>query len=487
MMVAYWDGEKILTTGGDILEGSVQDVTAKAVTTEENITLYVINEDYAIKWLYYLLSHGVPVADSPLTKNALTVLRGVNKKLYHITYKNKNGKKLRICLFENLISANQNDIIREFPDEDFEDAIVDTLRECENFGIHGITIGSEAMRHYRESMGAGRFAKTFPQIDKKVEHYLRTGYIGGYLYCKPGDYGETVDYDENSMYPSIMRDEYLPYGQPVAYDGEYKDDPKYPLHMDMLTFRADLKEDGYPWLTIPHTAIDFEYARVESTHGYITMCLSNVDQELLQENYDVSVYQRIQGWKFKQSNKNFVQWVDTWGGIKQRATGAKRAIVKHMTTSLVGKFGSVSRNVSLKPYIAYDRVMWRPEKSKPATLNRYLPVSIFINSYGRKRLISAIRKNKDRVIYANTDGFILKGLEKAEGVKEHPNKIGLWKREHEWKKLRILRLGLYQGERTDGSGYDIISSGLSRSDPIPWDDFWPEKTCIDDYGDEVVL
>ena len=74
-----------------------------------------------------------------------------------------------------------------------------------------------------------------------------------------------------------------------------------PLHIDMITFRADLKKNGYPWLTIPRTSTNPDSDRIVSTRGYVTMSLCDVDQQLLYDNYDVSVYRHVGGWKFRKS------------------------------------------------------------------------------------------------------------------------------------------------------------------------------------------
>ncbi len=64
-----------------------------------------------------------------------------------------------------------------------------------------------------------------------------------------------------------------------------------PYHIDVMTFRADLKDDGYAFLSSPHFVYSDDRDRMISTHGYITMPLTDIDQELLQENYEVSIYE----------------------------------------------------------------------------------------------------------------------------------------------------------------------------------------------------
>ena len=98
-----------------------------------------------------------------------------------------------------------------------------------------------------------------------------------------------------------------------------------------------------------------------------------------------------------------------------------------------------------------------------------------------------MRLNSERVVYANTDGFVLTGAEPPKGIEQSPTELGKWKTERHWKRLRILGVGLYQGERADGTGYDLVSSGMSRNTPIPWEKFHHGSEIIDDFGNRVVI
>jgi hypothetical protein len=284
----------------------------------------------------------------------------------------------------------------------------------------------------------------------------------------------------------------LPFGEPEKYDGKYIYDEKKPLHIDTLTFRADLKSDGYPWLTIPRTSVNPDSDRVVSTRGYVTMSLCDVDQKLLYENYDVSVYRHVGGWKFRQSKGFFIDYVDIWGSIKKKSTGVTRQMAKLMLNSLVGKFGTFARNKCLIPNVSRETsdhggVDWTIGDSPNTQSSHYLPVSMYVNAIARKRLLSALRLNAGRVVYANTDGFVLTGAEPPKGIEQSPTELGRWKTENHWKRLRVLGIGLYQGERADGTGFDLVSSGMSRNTPIPWEKFRRGSEIMDDYGNRVVL
>lgn len=496
-MLGYWDGSIIHLTDGTELQGDMQGMTKYAMSLKENVMLYETNDDIAIEWLAYLMGNGIGFDLTGRRKMCVSCLRGTNRVLYHVSFKNARGLKLRVFRLENLLRSTLSDLETEGYGETKTESIMNILRECGNMDIGGMTIGSEAMRHFRRNMGMVHYSEVFPDIEITEELKMRTGYIGGYVQAKNGNYGETFDYDCNSMYPSILRDEFLPYGDYEKYEGKYSYDEDMPLHIDTLTFRADLKKNGYPWLTIPRTSTNSDSDRIVSTRGYVTMSLCDVDQQLLYDNYDVSVYRHVGGWKFRKSKGFFADYVDIWGAVKQRSTGAKRQMSKLMLNSLVGKFGTFARGKCLIPNVSretiYDnatrcgKVEWSIGDSPNNQSSHYLPVSIYVNAIARRRLITAMRLNSDRVVYANTDGFVLTGAEPPKGIEQSPTELGKWKTERHWKRLRILGVGLYQGERADGTGYDLVSSGMSRNTPIPWEKFHHGSEIIDDFGNRVVI
>ena len=164
------------------------------------------------------------------------------------------------------------------------------------------------------------------------------------MQANPGEYDGAIDFDVNSMYPWILRTQWLPYGEPEEYDGEYEHDKTMPLHADMLTFRADLKDGGLPFLS---DAIMSAYTeKSASTHGFVTRVLTDIDQELLYENYNVTLFEHVKGWKFRRSKGMFLSYVNEWYNMKRNATGAQRELAKIMLNSLVGKMASIQQGSS---------------------------------------------------------------------------------------------------------------------------------------------
>ena len=151
-----------------------------------------------------------------------------------------------------------------------------------------------------------------------------------------------ISFDVNSLYPSVMYDSLLPFGEPFFYQGKYKDDIIYPLYIQRITCSFKLKEGKIPTIQIKHRQfIDNEYL-TSSNDEIVALTLTNIDLKLFLEQYEVEDLVYISGWKFKAMHGLFKEYIDKWIGIKNESTisGNKgmRQIAKIQLNSLYGKF-----------------------------------------------------------------------------------------------------------------------------------------------------
>lgn len=363
--------------------------------------------------------------------------------------------------------------------------LLDILREYDRHGLCKITAGAASM----QAFAAGDwkwYDSKFPQLESEDKRSLHDAYIGGFMLAREGRYEKAIDIDCNSMYPSILRDEWLPFGLPEAYEGRYEEDEDMPLHCDELIFRAELKPDGYPFLLDNRSVYGSD--RLTSTRGYVTRVLTDVDQALLMENYDVTVYRHVRGWKFRRSKGYFSSFVDDWSKLKQRATGEERQMAKLVMNALVGKMASLPKGSVMLPS-SDDGVTLRWDVAKRGESNLktdYLPVPVWVNAYARRKLIDVCRANADRLLYANTDGCILSGWEPAESCDIHPTELGKWKIASRYERLTILGVNRYQGWRDDGQ-VDVCMAGSMFVEPIPYERFWHGVEVRDACGTPIML
>ena len=359
-------------------------------------------------------------------------------------------------------------------------------QECEALHLTGTTIASMAMADYIDGDYA-RFKRHFPPLDREDYHRMRPAYYGAIVYSRPGEYRDCRSWDVNSLYPSIMRDMPMPTDSPIWYDGQYQHDADYPLHIDVIAFDAKLKPGKTATLTNILPVWGYEGERLDSTLGVITMPVTDVDWETLTENYDVHVWEYIGGWKFRKSHVLYYNYVDTWFHVKQTATGERKQMAKLLLNSLVGKFGASLYRPMLHPKPSVDGgVDFTVDKPESTNSLAWLPTAAYVNAYGRQVLSRAMNANADRVLYADTDGMILAGLDPPAGIETDDRKLGAWKNDHTYTKLRILGNRKYCGVEAGGDTVMRLS-GVHRAAPIPYDEFLPGSRHRNDDGHGFVL
>lgn len=359
-------------------------------------------------------------------------------------------------------------------------------QECDALNLKGTTIASMAMADYIDGDYAG-FKRHFPPLDREDYHRMRPAYYGAIVYSRAGEYRDCKSWDANSLYPSIMRDNPMPTGSPIWYDGQYQHDADYPLHIDVIAFDAKLKTGKTATLTNILPVWGYEGERLDSTLGVITMPVTDVDWETLTENYDVHIWEHVGGWKFRKSHGLYYNYVDKWFRVKQTATGERRQMAKLLLNSLVGKFGASLYRPMLHPKPSVDGgVDFTVDKPESSNSLAWLPTAAYVNAYGRQTLSRAMNANADRVLYADTDGMILAGLDPPAGIETDDRKLGAWKNDHTYTKLRILGNRKYCGVETSGDTVMRLS-GVHRAAPIPYDQFLPGSRHCNDDGHVFVL
>lgn len=387
----------------------------------------------------------------------------------------------------NITRDDGLDVSREtFGGADDLETTWNIAQECNALDLKGTTIASMAMNDYIGGDYAG-FKRHFPSLDKADYHRMRPAYYGAIVYSKPGEYRQCRSWDVNSLYSAIMRDAPMPVGSPIWYDGQYQEDADYPLHVDVIAFDARLKPRKTATLTNILPVWGYEGERLDSTLGVVTLPVTDVDWETITENYDVHVWEHIGGWKFRKSYGLYYMYVDKWFSVKQTATGERRQMAKLLLNSLVGKFGASLYRPMLHPKPSVDGgVDFTVDKPESANSLAWLPTAAYVNAYGRKILSDAMNANAGRVVYADTDGMILEGLDAPAGIETDDRELGAWKNDHTYDRLRILGNRKYCAVETDG-GTVMRLSGVHRAAPIPYDDFLPGSRHLNDDGHAFML
>lgn len=353
------------------------------------------------------------------------------------------------------------------------------LRYFIDQGLYGMTIGSIALKSFKKT---GNIAKNWQNLfpmDLELDSEIRQAYKGAFTYVKDTETGkeqkEGLVFDVNSLYPSVMYYEQMPYGAPIKFYGKYKPDKCYPYYFQIVTCSFEIKKGMLPTIQLKNNLAFIPTEYVKSSKGeLITMCMTCTDLELFFEHYNVYDLEYHAGYKFKATDKLFKEFIDYWVAIKNESTingnAGMRTIAKLMLNNLYGKFASRPTGFSKIPYFENGEVKYRLSEEEERTM-MYVPIGAAITAYARAKTIRSAQANYDRFIYADTDSLHLKGTEVPDNIEIDNVKLGAWKHESTFTRAKFIRAKSYI-EEIDGK-LKVTCAGLPENchKLVTWDNF----------------
>ena len=367
--------------------------------------------------------------------------------------------------------------------------VAKAMENMYQMGLTKMTAGSNALFNYKQILTQNKFEKIYHKLTYQCDNDLRQAYKGGFTYLNPIYEGRDVDcgevLDVNSLYPFVMYDKLLPFGEPFFFEGQYVEDRVYPLFIQRITCSFKIKEGKIPTIQIKHRQfVDNEYL-TSSNDEIVALTLTNIDLKLFLEQYDVQDLKYHCGWKFKAMHGLFKEYIDKWIKVKNDATisGNKgmRQIAKIMLNSLYGKFATSMDVQSKIPYLDDDIVKYKLSE-KTTKDGVYLPMGAFITAYAREKTIRTSQAIKDYSIkkygqdlycYSDTDSIhTLLPIEELKQFCEIDDvKLGAWKHESHFTKARFVRQKTYL-EEINGQ-MKITCAGLPPRcyEQVEWQNF----------------
>ena len=348
-------------------------------------------------------------------------------------------------------------------------------------GLNKMTIAGDAFNSYKQFVP--NFRRRFPVLPKEVDSDIRLSYRGGFTYVneiyREKPVGKGICIDKNSMYPSKMVQQPLPYGRPEFFEGKYIPDPSMPLYIQSLTCKFKLRKGKIPNIQLKNNLSFMPNEYLSSSNDeLITVSLCSPDYELFMENYHVSEITYHGGWKFKECNGMFDSYINYWMDQKIKAgkegNQPMRQIAKLMLNSLYGRFGLSISARQKYPYLDDDGIVrfgLLPEEEREPV---YIPVACFITSYGRIDTIRTSQKIReyslkkygyDAYLYSDTDSIhALLTDEDLENLKDDifidDYALGAWSKENDFDRALFIRQKCYV-EETDGK-LNVTVAGLPK-------------------------
>lgn len=492
-----------------------------------NYTLYFHNLKFDGEFIfYYLLTHGYKCIENKKKRASKTFLPLINGMgvFYSIEiYFYINGKHVnKVTIYDSLkiLNFSVEQIAKDFDlpirklkidykayrevghiltnDEinyirnDVE-IMARALKIMFTSGLNKMTIGSDSLTDYKKINT--KFEELYPILDKETDDLTRRSYRGGFTYLNDKYIGATLGkgivLDVNSLYPSVMYNELLPYDKPLLYSGKYKYDNEYNLYIQNVEVEFEIKENMIPTIQVKNNLAFLPNEYIKSSNGEVlSLWLTNVDLDLLKEHYNILFIKYIGGYKFKSKKGLFKEYIDKWTkqkiNAKKEHNQAMYRIAKLMLNSLYGKFG-LNPNVSeMYPYLDDDIVKYYHVTGKYGK-SVYVPMACFITSYARKKTIETSQKirdytmkkyNKDYYIYSDTDSIhclldVIKDSDnnyhltskdkELESIIEIDDyKLGAWKIESRFKRGKYLRQKCYIEEDYYTDFINVVVAGLPK-------------------------
>ena len=507
--------------------GNTIDSFIERIKRENNPYIYFHNLKFDGEFiLCYLLENGFEyVEDKDKKSNSFSTLISDMGLFYSLTIYFEVGKKTKkVTIIDSLKIINQpvesmpktfnieekklkidynepreygHILTKEEEDYIKNDVVIvaKALKYLFDMGLTRMTAGSNALSEYKNIITMNRFNNLYKPLLYDIDKDLRSAYRGGFTYLNPLYKNKSVTsgevLDVNSLYPSVMRYESLPFGEPFFFEGEYKEDKVYPLYIQRLTCCFKVKDGYIPTIQIKHSRfIDNEYIEYSGIEP-VALTLTNIDLKLFFEHYNVWDLNFECGWKFKSMKGLFNEYIDKWVSIKNQATIDKnkglRQVAKIMLNSLYGKFATSLDVQSKIPYL-YNGVICYKLSEKSTKKGVYLPMGAFITAYARDKTIRTSQAIKtysinkygvDMYCYSDTDSIhtTLPIEELSKFCDIDDIRLGAWKHENHFRRAKFIRQKTYiediYNENKNTYEIKITCAGLPQTcyDKVTWENF----------------
>lgn len=360
---------------------------------------------------------------------------------------------------------------------------VEAARTLHDLQVTSPTPGSAAVSQTIPRRHMERFARTYPAPDGFAGQMVSQACRGGLVWLdRPGVYHDVIDLDVNSMYPSILASCRLPHGTPTEVDS-----PEDMRDGQWGVFEVDImgaERPGMPhWLTRRSDGRRGRETPVACDNGFTSMTLTSDDIEAVRLSCDAELIVHG-GVAFDTCTPFFASSTAKLGWLKDMAPHSRKGVYKTLLNAFVGKFAQARhRNADVTVVPCLDdrgRVMFRTVRGvAPAhagsTSVRYTPLAAAVWGKARLRLlrdIAGVRRAGGEVLYCNTDGFMVRGLDtgRLRDILPMGTGQGEYKVEAEFRRVNLLASNLYLGETVQG-GTLWCHSGYVEDEVPTWEEF----------------
>ena len=279
------------------------------------------------------------------------------------------------------------------------------LKEIKAHGMTKMTTASCAYTAFIAGFSTQAIETLYPSLDTNFLKIWRDAYRGGRCQVNPIYKSKILNnvsrYDVNSMYPHVMRNCPLPYGNPVTATADTIGNFAFGLMHIRVAFI--LKEGHMPSLLKKGGLYNQGDTYYITSDGMEELYISTIDFKIMKRHYDILEYEYLDGYGFYCGTGLFKNYIDTWYTAKQHDKDGKKLVDKLMLNSLYGKFGTNIEKRSKMIIYEDERIAFKYSEYEEGK-HYYLPVAIAVVSYAHLIIDDAIEATGyDNFVYCDTD------------------------------------------------------------------------------------
>ncbi|MBO7695192.1 MAG: hypothetical protein J6T10_21430 [Methanobrevibacter sp.] len=370
---------------------------------------------------------------------------------------NGNCKSISICIKQNIVIH-----LIEFKAKfglDF-DSLENNLKLIDYAQKHwrlGKSLGADAFKEFLDTVFKCKnqfitqelIREMWPVFKYPREFQKAKDIVAGLQVVKSGHYDTVYDYDIESAYPAQMLN-YIPVGLPKTFTNLDEIPKNYYYIVKFCVFDCKKKTD-------------LNWAQIYKTNDILVLPKHLFYQFKQDYECDIKI---LQIWAFKTKKNIFNRFIKK-NIIDGKINQNDKLLAKYNKRIANSLSGYLGRNTDLSCNIVKKMQNVFLEQQKNRKINAiYLPAYIAILDKHKAEFIKIIKKYKDDIIYANTDGFLtVRQIRLSELNFNNTSGVGLYKESPPFKKLYIECINGYAGERINGE-LDCTLSGISMSDKI---------------------
>lgn len=303
------------------------------------------------------------------------------------------------------ISSFLNAELTKTRDEDglhsHADILIDAIKKS---NVKAKSLTAQCKQNFYNS--CKRYKSMFPNLNFELSERLREFYPSGFCMCNADRnklYTNIIELDYNSMYPYIMQTKDLPYGYPLYKQG-YSFDKNYPLSLICIAANLVLKKNKLPILFKKNHFSISQDTKIFTTNGNIeTFFITNLDLKLIYSNYDIYYIEFLYSFNFKSCRNVFDSYLNDLIKEKENENTFISKMAKQKMNLLVGSFGQHAKKINKIPYLnSLHHVSYRISR-KELSESGYIPIPIFVISYGRNMIVDFCQTYYNTFLYSDTD------------------------------------------------------------------------------------